>query len=190
LQDDDPKKKLTDAEQLARCAADKLFELKVSARRALKEKIAKVQQEMNEKATEDQPAQKYEPNPDQLHNLILMPDYPASKEEAINLSRYGQSLNGLFELHQSSLDENDMESIVAPEQDQEFVQKSMTVLKGLHEARACSHKSAPVRNMAYMRVPFRNQPLETTKEDENGETVTERVEAEELYFKAVFVEQI
>jgi hypothetical protein len=42
---DDPKSKMTDDEQLAKAAIDKLFEMAVYARRAKKEKILKLEEE-------------------------------------------------------------------------------------------------------------------------------------------------
>lgn len=46
LPQDDPRLKMTEADQLAKAACDKIFELSVQARRAKKEKIQKLEEEM------------------------------------------------------------------------------------------------------------------------------------------------
>lgn len=56
LPPEDPRRNVSEEDAIARSAADRLFEISVSVRRAKKEKHAKLEEEANAKATEDQPA--------------------------------------------------------------------------------------------------------------------------------------
>ena len=61
---------------VARAAADRLFEISVVIRRAKKEKYAKLEEEAQAKATDEQPAQPVQMDNDSVDAMIFLVDYP------------------------------------------------------------------------------------------------------------------
>ena len=85
---------------VARAAADRLFEISVSIRRAKKEKITRLEEEAAAKATEESPAQPIQLDSDQVDAMIYLVDYPQTKAEAFALAECSYSLNGVFEINE------------------------------------------------------------------------------------------
>ena len=100
LAPEDPRRNVSEEDQVARAAADRLFEMTVMIRRAKKEKLAKLEEEAAAKATDDQPAQPVRADNDQVDGMIYLVDYPQTKAEAFALSRLSYSLNGVFEVNE------------------------------------------------------------------------------------------
>jgi hypothetical protein len=84
---------------LGHAAADKIFEMTVTARGSKKQKQIKQQEEANEATPEGQTPPKIETDGDIVDLLINMPDYPASDKEAWGLSRYSQNVNCHYEIY-------------------------------------------------------------------------------------------
>jgi hypothetical protein len=81
---------LTAEQQMAQAAADRLFEIGFTVRKAKKEKQVRLEEEAAAKAAESGAApEKVETDNDILDSLINMPDYPASSKEHLAFSSYG-----------------------------------------------------------------------------------------------------
>ena len=115
LPPEDPRKNMSEVDQFAKSAADKMFEMSCLVRRAKKEKISKLEEEAQAKATEEHPAQPITSEDGQLDGMIYLVDYPQSVDEALALSRHSQSLNGVFVVNEipKSTDEDDDEEEAA-----------------------------------------------------------------------------
>lgn len=74
-----------DEEGLARACTDRLFEISIQFRRQRKER-------MN--------AEGENFDPDLVDGFIFLTDYPTQKSEVLALSRYGSSLNAVFEIEE------------------------------------------------------------------------------------------
>ena len=61
---------------MAKSAADKMFEMSCLVRRAKRDKIAKLEEEAQAKATEENPAQPVTSEDGQLDGMIYLVDYP------------------------------------------------------------------------------------------------------------------
>lgn len=124
LSPDDPRRNIPEEDQVARAAADRIFEMTVAIRRVKKEKMVKLEEEAAAKATEDQPAQPVQADNDQVDGMILLLDYPQSKAEAFALSRHSYSLNGVFEVNEvpkadADEQENEDEEEAGSDEDEE-----------------------------------------------------------------------
>ena len=97
---EDPRREVSEDLMVARAAADRLFEISVSIRRAKKEKITRLEEEAAAKATEESPAQPIQLDSDQVDAMIYLVDYPQTKAEAFALAQCSYSLNGVFEINE------------------------------------------------------------------------------------------
>jgi len=92
---------LTYQQMLAQAAADRIFELTVTFRKAKKEKQIKLEEEAAAKAGEGGiGAEKPETDNDLVDALVNLPDYPSTQQEALAFSQYGHSVNCFFEIYQ------------------------------------------------------------------------------------------
>ena len=90
---------LSPEQQIAQSAADRLFEIGFTIRKAKKEKQTRLEEEAAAKAAEaGVPAEKIETDTDILDCLINMPDYPTTQKEHLAFSQYGCSINCFFEI--------------------------------------------------------------------------------------------
>ena len=107
---------------MAKSAADKMFEMACLVRRAKKERISKLEEEAQAKATEENPAQPITSEDGQLDAMFYLVDYPQTAEEALALSRHSQSLNGVFVVTEvpKSTDEEDDEEDAALEDEEDM----------------------------------------------------------------------
>lgn len=84
---------------VAKAAAERLFEISVTIRRAKKEKMQK-QEDEAKAGEEQQPTSGNHEACDSVDGMIYLLDYPQSKEEAFALARHSYSLNGVFEVNE------------------------------------------------------------------------------------------
>lgn len=120
LPDNDPRKNLSEVDQVARSAADKLFEMTCQVRRAKKDRITRLEEEAAAKATEEHPAQPVTVDDGQLDAMLHLVDYPQTREEALALSRHSQSLNGVFVVSQVPKSDADDEEEAIDEEDEDM----------------------------------------------------------------------
>ena len=100
LPEDDPRKLLTDEDMLAKSAADKLFELTVNARRERKDKVAKIEAEIQALTAQGKDASHLSLESENADVMFYLIDYPNSKKEALAMSKYGHILNCVFEVEE------------------------------------------------------------------------------------------
>jgi len=170
---------LTYQQMLAQAAADRIFELTVSFRKAKKEKQIKLEEEAAAKAGEGVVPEKPETDNDLVDALVSLPDYPSTQQEHLAFSQYGHSINCFFEIYQvqENLDGTapiDLKlakdtQVSEEESEVEHYNKFMEIFSGLKGAIAVSAKNAPIRNCAIFRVPFCDVELVEFKENEEGE---------------------
>ena len=89
---DDPRVKMSEADQIAKAAYERLFEMQVVARRLKKERLQKLEDEAKGSG---QPLQI---DHDLLDVIFHLVDYPQTKEEAIAFSKHNSTLNLVFEV--------------------------------------------------------------------------------------------
>ena len=80
-------RRLSEAEMIAKSAADRIFEINVQFRRHRKERQAAV--------SEENPF-----DPDLVDGFIYLVDFPQTETETLALSKYSQSLNAVFEINE------------------------------------------------------------------------------------------
>lgn len=100
LPEDDPRKLLTDEDMIARSAADKLFELTVNARRERKEKLPKIKAEIAALTAQGKDTSHLSVESENADVMFQFIDYPVTKKEALALSKFGHSLNCVFEIEE------------------------------------------------------------------------------------------
>ena len=94
---DDPEaSKHKPADQLAKAAADKIFELSVGIRRLKRDRWQKAEEEAKAAATEENPNPAPNINPDEVDAFFNLPDYPSTAEEALRLNSQGYAVNAMF----------------------------------------------------------------------------------------------
>ena len=92
---------LTYQQMLGQSAADRLFELQFTIRKAKKDKQDRLAEEAAAKAAENPGApEKPETDDDLVDCLIMMPDYPSTQKEHLAFSQYGHSINCFYEIYQ------------------------------------------------------------------------------------------
>lgn len=102
LPQDDPRHKMTEADQLAKATCDKLFELSVAVRRLKKEKHLKLEEEYKLQQQQD-PSLHGKPlilEEDQLDTIFNLVDYPNTKAEALALAKYNLTVNLVLDISQ------------------------------------------------------------------------------------------
>jgi hypothetical protein len=168
------------AKMLAQAAADRLFELNVTFRKAKKEKQIKLEEEAAAKAGEGGlGAEKPETDNDLVDALVHLPDYPSTQQEALAFSQYGHSINCFFEIYQvqenldgtAPIDLKLAKEVPVSEEEGELehFNKFMEQISSLKSAISISAKNAPIRTCAIFRVPFCDVELVEFKENEEGE---------------------
>lgn len=95
LPHDDPRVKMSEADQIAKSAVERLFELQVVARRTKKERIQKIEDEA--KAS----GQPLHIDSDLLDAIFHIVDFPQTREEAAAFSKLSHTLNLVFDVSQS-----------------------------------------------------------------------------------------
>lgn len=100
LPPEDPRRQVSDVDMVAKAAAERLFEISVTIRRAKKEKLQKLEDEAQARATEEHPAQPVSLDTDAIDGMIYMLDYPQTKDEAFALARHSYSISGVFEVNE------------------------------------------------------------------------------------------
>jgi hypothetical protein len=95
LPQDDPRAKMSEADQIAKSAVEKIFEMQVVARRTKKERLQKIEDEA--KAAQ-QPLQI---DHDLLDAIFHLVDFPQTKEEAQAFAKLNHTLNCVFEVNQT-----------------------------------------------------------------------------------------
>ena len=146
---------------LAQAAADKLYEVKLQARKVLREKQLKKEEELKS-ADPTEPAKKVETDKDIINLIINIPDYPMNAGEAIEFSRYGQQINCIFQIYQVQEDKEGKAPIdlklakeVNPNADElAHFEKQKKRIQDIKEAISVCAKNAPLRHTAFFRVPF------------------------------------
>lgn len=89
---------LTYEQMLAQSAADKLYELKISQRRAKKEKIESGRATPAEGEERKSPEQ--EVVEEKIDYMVYLADYPSTAAESLAFSQYGQTVHCLFDIYQ------------------------------------------------------------------------------------------
>ena len=182
---DDPRAKLNEDEQVAKAAADKIFEIHVFARRAKKEKLAKLEEEA--KANPD--AQPQPQDPDMLDAMVQLVDYPNTVKEAQAFSKFAHTVQGLFVinfLNQAPQEEDETVEasqreaypMEVSEAEQASTDKTKDKLQQLTEARANSDKGSALRNLCVVPLNFEPYIRVEFKQNDQGEEVETPIEPE------------
>lgn len=170
----------TEAEMLGKSAADRLFEMTALFRRARKER----QQEPDFDA-------------DLVDGYIFMPDFPTTKDEVLALSKFGASLNAIFEIEElpkpPENDETDPESeeqldestllnqTAAANDNQEARQIATDIIEAFRAARDESEARSPLRNLAFLRTYFQDVGMTYEIVDDTGATLEKTRSSEDCF---------
>mmetsp|Transcript_5574 Transcript_5574/g.4242 ORF Transcript_5574/g.4242 Transcript_5574/m.4242 type:complete len:110 (-) Transcript_5574:224-553(-) len=93
---------MSESEQMAKSAHDRLFELSVHARRAKKERLVRAEEELKGQDVADMAAALAERvDPDQLDVLFQLVDFPQTRGEAVAFAKHALSLNCIFEVKEA-----------------------------------------------------------------------------------------
>jgi len=191
---DDPRKLMTEEDMLARSAADKLFEMTVGVRRERKEKIAKIEVEIAALTAQGKETSHLSVESENADGMFQMIDYPATKKEALAFSKYGHSMNCVFEIEEVPADEEAEESdplrkvYFYPEPERQGAAdegpeaaKAKTLGVALREAKfVCGAKSS-LRQLAFVKVPFKDRREVVQTLDKDG-AVQEKTKTPEESF--------
>lgn len=187
---DDPRAKMSEADQLAKAAFERLFELQVVARRTKKERLTKAEEEAK---TSGQPLAV---DSDLLDVIFQLVDFPQSKEEALAFAKLNATVNLVLEAVQKFRgpqpdDEDDLveqlhtqeQPVAAGEEgsDSANEEKTRARLEQLLAARASSGKSSVLRHLAHLELEFVNWPSVELKPNEHGEDIEVRKEPEHAF---------
>ena len=215
LAPDDPRRQISDTDMMARAAADRLFEMSVFIRRAKKEKLIKLEEEATAKPTDDPSATTAASEREGVDAMIYMLDYPQTKAEAFALARHSYALNGVFEINEvPKTDAEDIEDDESgedddEESDEEFqemkkkkevgeIKQEVTadnektraemqkIVDQFHIARSLSAANSPLRQLAFMKVNFKDEPRTTETKESDGQ-VHQKVRAAEDAFLQEFI---
>jgi len=95
---------------LAKSVADKLFETTVNVRRERKEKLTKIEAEITALQAAGKDSSHLSLESDTADCMFQFIDYPNTKKEALALSKYGHSLNCVFEIEEVPAADNEGEA--------------------------------------------------------------------------------
>ena len=181
-------------------AADKLFEMTVLVRGQKKARQTKAQEELDA-AQPDTAPNKIETDDELIDFVFNLIDYPQNREEAYPFSKYGRTLNCVYDIYevqenQDGTSRNDLKDAkeVNPSEEEEEVkhlEKATEMIAELRYARQNSAKNAPVRDLAVIRVPYCDVELVELKTGEDGEAATNTLTAEQHFvstFQKDFIE--
>lgn len=193
IEDGDGTKGLSQLDMMAMAAADKLFEMTVQVRAQKKGRLAKLQEELDAARPESAP-NKLETDNDIVDFMFNLVDYPRDRQEAYAFSRYGRTLNCLYEIFEvqenpdgtfpNDLKEAKEVSAPADEEEVKHIAKVNQVVTELTQARQNSAKNAPVRDLAVIRVPYCDAELVELKTGEDGEAATNTLSAEQWFVQS------
>ena len=184
---DDPRAKMSEAEQIAKAAVERLFELQVGARRTKKERLAKAEEEAKAAGN----AQPLVVDADLLDAIFNIVDFPQTKDEAIAFAKLNGTLNLVLEVGQRFRephpdDEDELiEQLPTQEQpipageegsDSANEEKTKQRLEQLLGARATSAKTSILRHLAHLTLDYVNWPVLEYKANESGEEIEIRKE--------------
>jgi hypothetical protein len=174
---DDPRKVLSEMDMMARAASDRMFELSVIVRRQRQARLASTSSDENEVS-------------DNVDGFIYMVDYPTSRAENLALSKYSQALSAVFEIEEVNppVEEGEEEEDEAAQQAKQLTpdseeerKRAQNLIDSFISARAdCDYRSG-LRNLAMLKVPFINQPVNYTVTEPDNQ-VTQKVRPAEDQF--------
>lgn len=193
IEDGEGTKGLTQHDMMAMAAADKLFEMTVQVRAQKKGRLAKLQEELDAARPESAP-NKLETDNELVDLMFNLVDYPRDRQEAYAFSRYGRTLNCVFEVFEVQenpdgtfpVDLKEAKEVSGPTEEEEVkhVAKVHQVLSELTQARQNSAKNAPVRDLAVIRVPYCDAELVELKTGDDGEAATNTLSAEQWFVQS------
>ncbi len=184
---------MSESDQIAKAASERLFELHVGARRTKKERLTKAEEEA--KAS----GQPLAVDTDLLDAIFQLVDFPQTKEEALAFAKLNGTVNLVLEATQKfrgqQPDDDDelLEQLHTQEQpvpageegsDSANEEKTRARLEQLLGARASSGKSSILRHMAHLEVEFVNWPSVELKQNDQGEDIEVRKEPEQAFSDA------
>lgn len=125
-----------------------------------------------------------------------MVDYPRDRAEAWAFSRYGKTINCHFEIYEIQepvdLDTKDFKEVAGTSDEEELkhLHKVEEHLAELRFASQNSAKNAPIRDMAFVRVPYCDAEQVELKTNDEGEAATNVMPAEQAFMKAFLKDYI
>lgn len=133
--------------------------------------------------------------------MFNMVDYPRDKQEAYAFSKYGRTLNCVYEVYEvqenpdgtSPVDLKEAKEVNPSTEEEEVkhLERVTQVVAELRDARQNSAQNAPVRDLAVIRVPYCDVELVELKTGEDGEAATNTLSAEQWFvssFQKDFIE--
>lgn len=194
LLSDDPRKLLTEDDMRAKAATDKLFEMTVLARREKRDRMLKVDAEIAALTAQGKPTSHLTVENENADVMFQLVDYPQTREEALAFSKFGHSLNCVFEVEEvpaeEEVDDHDEKRKViwqpetdtsGPTDDGAEGQQAEQAGEALRLAKSlCADRSA-LRQLAFVKTPFMDRREVVQTLDKEGQVQEKVRPSEEAY---------